>query len=1180
MQGDISRITFRSRRNYAAVLLQQGRVSTDADANEWAAVILRRFQAESLDTIDTGVSTQTPDAFLIDADGGSVSIGTGRMYVDGLIAENHGTTQNQWEPRLAELRHGLPTDFQEQPYYPNPAPLPSGPDPFLVYLKVWQRGRTALEVPELLEPALGGIDTTTRLQTVWQVKALEVPNSVSCSTALEDIEEFVEAEPGAGGRLSTDTIEVLDDEDPCRIPPGAGFLGTENQLYRVEIHDGGKVGGASGASFKWSRDNGIVASRVTHINGSNELIVESLGRDEISTFSGGDWVEITDDVLELRGLAGHMARIDDAGVDEATRTITLTKPLPAGTFPVDAQGRTTPERNTRVRRWDQRGQVLNASGNVVVDLDDDDAEGTIPVTSGSVKVRLEHGITVRFKLNSDEGLFRTGDYWVFAARTATGSIEFLDQAPAHGVHAHYAKLAMVSLPDDETDCRKLFPPLADRLTLHYVGGDTQQALPDVTDPDALIPLEHDLVVGVANGGMPVAGASIRFTAATGRFAGDGPEVTVASGPDGLAAVPWEVDSINPVQTAAATLLSDDGDASGLPLQFSATLARADRVAYLPDACPSLAGTTTVQEAIDRLCSVVGSGCDTLALTPQTDWIDALESLTPGTSATVCFAPGDYTTDRPVRVRGLRHVHLHGAGAASSIVARGSESALVFSDCASVRVFDLGVAVSSFPVEPVTGTQGTVTTLDCGSVEVSRCTLSCPTGARDRAGCLTVRNGGGDADADGVRRSQLARVTDCDFVVGHAQTGVLIVNSDRVLVAGCHFRTPPLRLTLPILLSDPVRLKRATNLLASKLVVDTGRKLRKETFNTAVKAGSFVIRLNSPVPEAEWKTLIARRPPSDNDLASAEAMTGYIETLAAQEASDPSSSNLPTFTRVVGELTDRLGTDSQRFLASTEGRLAVRTMLAGQFDVKHESEAAVVSRNVNLDAASGAIRFDSPLPATAWISALREAPPEDNSPKAVAKQINTIANKLLLDRTFSERFAPGFLAGLIRRNRASAASSVRVVGTGVGDVTVEGNSFGDTTEAVHVAASFRRASGLPIRSVGSVRIRGNDSELTVPFELPMAPRAIFVGNADRIHIEDNQSRAGSGSALAGVSLDGQFGDHVVVRDNTLADARTGVRMVARGAIPDTRLWLIADNMTPGATTGVAAHPTTRVEGNVS
>ena len=119
-----------------------------------------------------------------------------------------------------------------------------------------------------------------------------------------------------------------------------------------------------------------------------------------------------------------------------------------------------PQRHTRIKRWDQRGKVLDQAGNVLHDLDLAASTGeiTVPVAVGT-GVLLEHGIVANFSLDPAGGEFRSGDYWVFAARSTDATIEELDQAPPRGIHHHYAKLAVVSFPDGEpSDCRIFWPP--------------------------------------------------------------------------------------------------------------------------------------------------------------------------------------------------------------------------------------------------------------------------------------------------------------------------------------------------------------------------------------------------------------------------------------------------------------------------------------------------------------------------------------------------------------------------------------------------------------------------------------------------------------------------------------------------------------------------------------------------
>jgi len=463
MSFDLSRVRFDARRDFLGVVMQQGRVQLDSDWNEWAAQLARRLQAGTLDTFGGNVVPRiTPNGFRIEAAGGALSIGPGRIYVDGLLAENHGGTPDEWDPLLAESSGTTAIDFASQPYYKNPPALPDG-GPHLVYIDVWQRDVTALQDPDLIEQAVG-VDTTGRLQTVWQVKVLEGVGNISCATPDDDIPGWPEITAPSAARLSTGTDDTPGEPDPCEVPPDAGYRGLENQLYRVEVHMGGPLGTAT---FKWSRDNATVASRVTHINPArNRITIESIGRDDVLRFNDGDWVEVTDDWLELNNLPGELRRISVAGgVDESARTLTIDTALTAGLFPVDGQQATDALRNTRVRRWDQSGQIRREDGTALENLDDAGSSGAIEIRAAGTRLFLEHGILVDFDLvpagGAASGEFKSGDYWVFAARSTDASIELLDSAPPRGIHHHYARLSVVDFPDDESDCRTLWPPVAD-----------------------------------------------------------------------------------------------------------------------------------------------------------------------------------------------------------------------------------------------------------------------------------------------------------------------------------------------------------------------------------------------------------------------------------------------------------------------------------------------------------------------------------------------------------------------------------------------------------------------------------------------------------------------------------------------------------------------------------------------
>src|SRR5205085_308638 len=128
---------------------------------------------------------------------------------------------------------------------------------------------------------------------------------------------------------------------PCVITPVGGYTGLENRLYRVEVHQGGTLGGGGGTQkvqFKWSRDNAAA-------------------------------------------------------------------------------------RHPRVRRWDRDPLAVVP-------------EPPLRDWNGGAAIALENGIVITFGGAATDTL-HAGDYWVFAARTATGEIDPLVNAPPRGVLHHF-----------------------------------------------------------------------------------------------------------------------------------------------------------------------------------------------------------------------------------------------------------------------------------------------------------------------------------------------------------------------------------------------------------------------------------------------------------------------------------------------------------------------------------------------------------------------------------------------------------------------------------------------------------------------------------------------------------------------------------------------------------------------
>ena len=232
---------------------------------------------------------------------------------------------------------------------------------------------------------------------------------------------------------------------PCVVDPVAGYTGLENRLYRVEVHRAGTLGGATKASFVWSRDNASPSAGVTNIVASatgSVLTATSTGRDAWTRFEKDQVLELLDDDIEFgrrdRGTGGQLLTITE--VVHATAEIHVKEDLTTYLA--------TPGPNPRVVRWDTDPKVPGMA--------------TERDTEPGVPRALEEGIEVTF-VGSAADTVHVGDYWVFAARTADGTVEILTEQAPRGIHHHYMRLGMVTAatPTTVEDCRVKWPPDCD-----------------------------------------------------------------------------------------------------------------------------------------------------------------------------------------------------------------------------------------------------------------------------------------------------------------------------------------------------------------------------------------------------------------------------------------------------------------------------------------------------------------------------------------------------------------------------------------------------------------------------------------------------------------------------------------------------------------------------------------------
>src|SRR5690554_452036 len=516
MTGDFSRLTGRTATNnhYNAVLKQQGRVQLDSDWNELISIVDHQRKTRTIDTIGQSGAPIHNSGFKIIHPGNGLQdllITSGRYYVGGLLVETSPSSNltiqslsgndrvmvddtkidgvslapDQWvkiftkedpEGIIAQITETgtnwvevnadlSPLSFDTnpnlkclllysgQPDHPNAGSYQIGPEQTgqeetgqeqtdLIYLDVWERHITAIEDPKLREVALGGPDTDTRTKIIAQVKVLPGVGNTDCD---EEISLWNDLIKFPNGRLSTRLVEPDDPISPCELGESGGYHGLENRLYRVEIHELGTDGTAT---FKWSRDNAAFAYAIKEFFDEtggvvNKISLKENGKDTLLKIKPQDWVEISGDHSDLD--------------TENPGTITQVQKVEGNILTLDADvSAHVDEPFVKIRRWDTSNQRPAALTDIVEDT----------------PYQLEDGIEIEFSGTE----FKTGDFWVFSARTLTGEIEILNREAPLGVKHHYSRLALVTkLVDGNvviTDCRKEFHPLTqlapgDDLRLHH-----------------------------------------------------------------------------------------------------------------------------------------------------------------------------------------------------------------------------------------------------------------------------------------------------------------------------------------------------------------------------------------------------------------------------------------------------------------------------------------------------------------------------------------------------------------------------------------------------------------------------------------------------------------------------------------------------------------------------------------
>jgi Family of unknown function (DUF6519) len=451
MKGDFSKWQFDKTDNFNGVLHQQGKVLLDSDWNAQTTIETDWQETAGQDVIGTGVAAVPADA--VDSFKVSSAIGIGNQatltllpghaWVDGLLTYLKADASKTTASRLAT--------YLEPPIQPIPS-NPNVGDRDAVILEVWREAIHGFQIPNtLIEPALGGPDTTERIHTAVAFRLFRLAAGETC----DSIRGKLQADKGKL-TVSLQPPKVIAKD--CPVVEGGGYTGFEHHLYRIEIAQT-----TSGdPMFKWSQFNGGLVGRGTFDPVARRVSITA-NLVAIATSGLGEFYL---EAIEYDRDRGHWKVTYGASV-----TLNNDNELELPTTPIFGAIPATP---VFFRLW-----------NGIAKLSD------FPV--GANPHELRDGIRLEFEAGVTH---IPGDYWTFPVRAGEiGNPEMLINAePPHGIHYHRVPIAVLqwNTPpsvDPIEDCRQPFQPLT-RLShcCTYRVGDGVQSHGDFTSIQTAI--EH------------------------------------------------------------------------------------------------------------------------------------------------------------------------------------------------------------------------------------------------------------------------------------------------------------------------------------------------------------------------------------------------------------------------------------------------------------------------------------------------------------------------------------------------------------------------------------------------------------------------------------------------------------------------------------------------------------------
>jgi len=479
MKGDFSKWDFDGKKNFSGVYHQQGRVLLDTDWNAQSRITNNWQDQAGRDAIGPGVAAipaSEPNGFKVakaevvgspGEEKARIGVRSGRVWADG---------------RLVYLEEEAEVTRTATYLEPPATPIASGKRDAVI-LEVWQEAMNGFQIPdELIEPALGGPDTTERRHTAMAFRLLRLEEGDTC----ENIREKLKDDLSKRGKLKVTLQPAAKSDETCPVVEGGGYTGFEHCLYRIEL---ARVKSGSPPMFKWSQFNGGLvgrgkfdaAAKKVAITANMQAIITS-GLDEFYL----EAVAFNDDTGHWEVSYGAKATLSSDNEIELFDTETF------GALP--SSGKTV-----FFRLWNGIGAVA------------DFPEATAPAEPNE----LRDGIRLAFAPFAFADTL-PGDYWTFKVRAGDKNPGVLpkvliDEKPPEGIRYHRVPLAILNWDGNEIgkdridDCRDIFRPLTSRtVCCSFIVGDGKSThgdfdameealshLPDSGGEICLLPGVHD-----------------------------------------------------------------------------------------------------------------------------------------------------------------------------------------------------------------------------------------------------------------------------------------------------------------------------------------------------------------------------------------------------------------------------------------------------------------------------------------------------------------------------------------------------------------------------------------------------------------------------------------------------------------------------------------------------------------